>query len=255
MNFTILFIVAEYIAITYAFGLLYKFVGWKISTYIQRIFGWTGYCILGSVGVTYHELSHLITAVLFRHKISAVRLFRPFQGKVDGTLGYVNHSWNNRSLYQKIGNFFIGTAPMLFGAGLFFVILRVAYPTSFTDAAEMSEIFGSLVFAFINMLKPENFFTMWTPIVILIAIFICPYIHMSWEDIKGAASGAITLIIAAFILSLISVAIPADAMSQIQGAMNTVVTYYIYALILGLTMSVIMTVCFALVSVLRGKKL
>jgi len=44
-------------------------------------------------------------------------------------------------------------------------------------------------------------------------------------------------------------------MVQIQGAMNTFVTYYIYALVLGLIMSVIMTVCFGLLSIVRGKGL
>lgn len=78
MNLTILFIVPEYIIVTYIFGLIYKFVGRKNTTHIQRNFGWTGYCILRSVGVTFHELSHLITAVIFRHKIKEVRLFRPF---------------------------------------------------------------------------------------------------------------------------------------------------------------------------------
>jgi hypothetical protein len=52
MNLSILLISAEYIAITYIFGLLYKLIGWKNSTYIQRNLGWTGYCILGSIGIT-----------------------------------------------------------------------------------------------------------------------------------------------------------------------------------------------------------
>jgi hypothetical protein len=98
MNFTILLTTIEYIAITYIFGLIYKLVGWKNTIYIQRSIGWTGYCVLGSVGVTFHELAHLLTAVIFRHKINNVKLFRPVQGKADGVLGYVDHSWNNRSL-------------------------------------------------------------------------------------------------------------------------------------------------------------
>ena len=254
MNFSVLFIIIEYIVITYVFGLAYMLVGGKNSTYIQRNFGWTGYCILGGVGVTFHELSHLITAVLFRHKINEVRLFRPREGKADGTLGYVNHSWNNNSLYQKIGNFFIGTSPMFFGAGLLFIILRIAYPSSFPEVAEISEMPGSLAFAFTNMFKPENLLTMWTPIVLLITVFICPHMHMSWADVKGATSGAVTLMIAAVVVSLASVVIPVDAMASIQGALNTFVTYYIYALALGLIMSILMTVCLGIISLIRSKR-
>ena len=253
MDFTILFITIEYIIITYIFGLLYKIVGAKNSAYIQRNFGWTGYCVLGSVGVTYHELSHLITAVIFGHKISEVRLFRPFQGKIDGTLGYVNHTWNKKNLFQNIGNFFIGTSPMFFGAGLLFIILRVAYPDCFTDVTEINEIPNSLGFAFENMFKSENLLTAWTPIVILITIFVCPHMHMSWADVKGATSGAVALIITATLLSLSAMVIPDNVVVQVQGAMNTFVTYYVYALVLGLIMSFIMTMCFGVVSLVRGK--
>ena len=248
MNFTFLLIVVQYIIITYAFGLVYMLAGRKNSEYIQRRFGWTGYCILGSVGVPFHELAHLITAVIFGHKINEVSLFRPSKGKVDGTLGYVKHTWRDGNPYQKIGNFFIGTAPMFFGAGLLFVVLRVTYPTVFTDVAHINEIPGSLLFAFENMFRAENLLTMRSLIVLLITIFICPHMHMSWADVKGATSGAITLIIAAFVFSLASALIPSAIAELIENTLNTFAAYYIYALALGLAVSVIMTICFGLLS-------
>lgn len=253
MNFTILFIVAEFIVVTYVFGLIYKFVGGKSSTYIQRNFGWTGYCVLGSVGVTFHEIAHLITALIFRHKINEVRLFRPFQGKVDGTLGYVNHSFNSRSIYQRVGNFFIGTAPMFFGAGLLFILLRVAYPTSFMSVTEIGEIPNALLFAFSNTFNREVLFTIWTPVLLLFAIFICPYMHMSWADVKGATAGALGLALVTLIISLASMVFPANIMVQIQSTMNTFVTYYAFALALGLIVSILMTIGFGLLSLIRGK--
>jgi len=254
-DYTVLFIVLEYIVITYILGMIYKFIGWKNSTYIQRNFGWTGYCILGSVGVSFHELAHLITAVLFRHRINRVELFRPVKGKIDGVLGYVYHTWNNRSIYQRIGNFFIGTAPMFFGAGFLFILLRFAYPTSFVEVVALNEIPDSLRFAFKSMFQRENFFTIWTPVVFLAVILICPHMHMSWADVKGATSGAVTLLIVALILSVASDYIPVNVMAQMQGAMTTFVTYYVYALILGLVINGIMTLCFGLLSLLRGRGL
>ena len=230
-------------------------VGRKNSTYIQRNFGWTGYCVLGSIGVPYHELSHLITAVIFRHKIREVQLFRPVQGRADGTLGYVDHSWNSKSIYQRIGNFFIGTAPMFFGAGLMFIVLRIAYPSVFVNVAEISEIPGSLVFAFRNMFMPENLFTVWTLIVLLITVFICPYMDMSWEDIKGSTSGAIALIIVAIILSFITMLMPPDMIAQVQSVMNTFISNYAYALILGLIVSIIMVVLLGILLLIRSKGL
>ena len=255
IDLAILYIAAEYIFITYAFGLIYKFVGWKNSIYIQRNFGWTGYCILGSVGVTYHELSHMITAVIFKHKINEVKLFRPFQGKADGTLGYVSHSWNKKSLFQKIGNFFIGTSPMLFGAGLLFAVLIYAYPHYFVRVAGISEIPGSLWFALSNMFGPANLLTPWTVIVLLITIFICPHMHMSWADVKGATSGAVAILMVALFLSFAAAAAPAETMALVEERAGTFIAYYIYALTLGLIMSLAMTMCFGLLSLVRGKGL
>jgi len=158
-------------------------------------------------------------------------------------------------MYQKIGNFFIGIAPMFFGAGLLFVILRIAYPHSFIDVAEIREIPKALRFAFSNTLNPSSLLTMWTPIVALIAVFVCPYMHMSWADIKGAVSGALTFVIIAFILSVATVLIPIDTVAQVQTIINSFVTHYIFVLALGLIISLATTLCFGLLSLLRGKGL
>ena len=81
------------------------------------------YFISAFIGVPIHELSHAFFAVLFRHKIDKMCLF---QRESSGRLGYVQHRWNTRSLYQVIGLFFIAIAP-LFGAGLVIVLSRYSF--------------------------------------------------------------------------------------------------------------------------------
>ena len=72
----------------------------------------------GFLGIIIHELSHLVLALIFRHGIQSVRLLkRPHlhpenETADDLALGYVNHTWNRHSLYQVIGNLFIGVAPI-----------------------------------------------------------------------------------------------------------------------------------------------
>ena len=252
-DFTIFFLVIEYIITTLVFGLLYKVVGWANSKCIQGSFGWKGYVILGSVGVIYHELSHMIMAKLFGHKIEEVKLFSPMQGKEDGTLGYVIHSWNNSIPIQRIGNFFIGTAPMFFGAGLLFVALRLAYPDIFVDVGQVRGVQNSLEYVFNNMFQRDNFLSIGTPFVILIMVTICPQMHMSWSDVKGAIIGAVSFIFTTFILSFIFNFMPSNVMYQIVNVLNTFVVYYTHALILGLLTSTAMTASFCPILLIRRK--
>lgn len=67
---------------------------------------------LGGLGIMIHETSHLIAALIFLHRIDAVKLLQ-FPSTNQQTLGYVRHSWNQQSKYQQLGNFFIGLAPVV----------------------------------------------------------------------------------------------------------------------------------------------
>lgn len=63
-------------------------------------------------GTVAHELGHAVFCILFGHRIIDLAFFRPGN---DGVLGYVKHSWDRKSIYQVVGNFFIGTGPIWFG--------------------------------------------------------------------------------------------------------------------------------------------
>lgn len=60
-------------------------------------------------GTPIHELSHALMAIIFGHRIKKIQLF---QSGNDGRLGYVEHQWNTRSVYQSVGVFFIALAPL-----------------------------------------------------------------------------------------------------------------------------------------------
>lgn len=68
------------------------------------------YYLSGFIGIPLHELSHAVMAVLFGHRIIRIKWFGFGSG---GLYGCVEHSWNTRSLYQRIGLFFIGIAPFM----------------------------------------------------------------------------------------------------------------------------------------------
>ena len=101
--------------VVFTVGLIFLF-GWLISLCNRRFyanfgkFGRAVCYITGIVGTPVHELSHAFFCVLFGHHITEMRLFRISD---DGTLGYVNHSYDRKNLYQQTGNFFIGVAPIV----------------------------------------------------------------------------------------------------------------------------------------------
>lgn len=81
---------------------------------------------LGYIGIVVHELSHVIMCIIFNHRIDSFKLLiMPWnldEHSQSPNLGYVNHSYTTSSIYQSLGNAFIGTAP-IYGctAALYFI--------------------------------------------------------------------------------------------------------------------------------------
>lgn len=140
------------LGIFFAFGfVLNQLQKWTQTNY-RRAFGWAGILFTAWFGTPIHELGHVFFAKLFRHRVDHVSLFSP--NETTGSLGHVEHSYNRGSLYQKIGNFFVGAAPMIFGGG--FLFLMVYYllpngPTIFTNENMHWSIFWQSIGSFFSL--------------------------------------------------------------------------------------------------------
>lgn len=239
----------------------------------MRGLGWGGFCLLGAFGVMFHETSHLIAALIFRHKITDIALFRPVSGKEDGVLGYVHHSYSRASRWQCVGNFFIGTAPMVFGAGFLTALLYISSSMAFNMtrlAANCdSEIFGNsiktvvIVFSELLQMFIGNFaifsqsyeFNAFTAIFVIFAFLICPHLGMSGADFKNTISGTLFLVASSFVAPAVINAWLEISYSDIYTAMLVFVTYYTFVLLIGFFVSLMaMLVNMALSSCLRPKK-
>ena len=172
---TVLFIlvgVLPWIVIAFIMQLLSN----SIRKSLAKIFGIQGYIYLTCPGVMVHEIGHALFCVIFRHKIVEMKLFSPEE---DGTLGYVNHSYNPNSFYQRIGNFFIGTGPIWFGIVVLCFVSWMLLP---------------------NEMNIGNFFSAafwgrWQSYIWLyLALTIASHITLSPPDLKGAADGGITIL-------------------------------------------------------------
>lgn len=164
--------------------------------------GFYGQVILGGIGVIIHELSHLVVALLFGHRIDRVSLLHipDAHDPNDRGLGYVSHVWNDDSLYQKIGNVFIGIAPVI-GCSLAMVIsTRFLVPTLYDRW--LLAIGGGTI---------TNQPLLWWHVLIWLVLMINISVggfDLSGADLQNSRQGLIALgvvfIMLAFLLSLVT---------------------------------------------------
>ena len=170
----------------------------------------------GLIGTPLHELSHAIMCIIFGHRIDEMKLFQ-FPDE-DGTLGYVNHSYNRRNIYHLIGNFFIGVAPILVGSVFIFLLMYFLLPNTFSEVLNVSTIYVSskdnlLEGKFINELTASweiiktifiDIKTGWPWFVfIFISLSIAQHMRLSPADLVGSLSGIPFILLLLFLLNLV----------------------------------------------------
>ena len=164
-----------------AVALVMQLLSNSIRKSLAKIFGIQGYIYLTAPGVMIHEIGHAIFCLIFRHKIVEMKLFSPEE---DGTLGYVNHSYNPNSFYQRIGNFFIGTGPIWFGVAVLCLISWLLLP----DEMQISDFFSL------------NFWRRWQSYIWLyLALTIASHITLSPPDLAGSVDGGIAIMATALL--------------------------------------------------------
>ena len=161
------------------------------------------YCVevvTGVIGTPIHELSHAFFCLLFGHRITGIRLWSP--KAEDGDLGYVSHSYREGNLWQQIGNFFIGIAPILGGSAVLFLLLWLLVPETagmILDAARPAppsdiaavprELLLQAWVVLKSLFSPKNF-TRWDfYLYLLLAILIVLHMEISGSDLKSGLWG------------------------------------------------------------------
>ncbi|HRH23691.1 MAG TPA: hypothetical protein PK295_03600 [Candidatus Magasanikbacteria bacterium] len=105
----------------FVLGFIHSIIYKLTIRYFSHVFGWTGIIVTGVIGTPIHEISHWLMAKIFRHQIHSMSLFSPDRNS--GKLGYVEHSYDRRSAYQSMGNFFIGSSPITFCSAALIALL------------------------------------------------------------------------------------------------------------------------------------
>lgn len=149
--------------------------------------------VTGIIGTPIHELSHALMCVIFGHKITEIKLYQP-SGK-GGALGYVTHTYNRKNIYHQIGNFFIGTAPIVIGSGVLMLAMGLLLPDAFElmmlEIEFISDIgdFFPLIFGMIEAIFLDALDAWQTWVFLILAIMIASHMEMSGADIKGSLGG------------------------------------------------------------------
>ncbi|HWE94775.1 MAG TPA: hypothetical protein VG269_12495 [Tepidisphaeraceae bacterium] len=191
------------------------FVLHGLSSYVRsraaRGLGVDAYMWITSPGVMVHELGHALFCVVFGHKITKMKLFGP---QADGTLGYVEHSYNHRNLYQSLGNFFIGTGPIWLGSAVVYLLSRFLLGAHASSSAVnagggivdvMLQVAGSAFRSFTALLDPSLMGSWRFWVFAYLVVCIGSHITLSPPDIRGAFKGFLALVAAVLLFNLLTI--------------------------------------------------
>ncbi len=171
------------------------------------------------IGTPVHELGHAFFCVIFRHRITRVRLFTP--NARDGSLGSVEHSYNRKNLYQRAGSFFIGAGPVIFGALVILALLHLLLPNGqlvagqlHTDAAILKQdglgiwqYTGAIVSGFANVVAllftSTNLASWQFWIFLYLVMAVASHMELSPPDIRQMLNGLWVIVVLVFLVSLV----------------------------------------------------
>lgn len=130
------------VGVMVGFGLILGWLEGRSQSYLMGTFGWFGIIITGIIGTPLHELAHYVMCLVFGYHVVEVKLFRPIAAMSDGVLGYVSYYKDADNIWQTLGTFFVGTAPMILGPLVVLLLFRLMMPEAYKQAS--AEIGSSL---------------------------------------------------------------------------------------------------------------
>lgn len=242
------------VGIFFVFGFILSKIQMVINAQYHRVFGWKGILWTAWIGTPVHELSHAILAWLFHHRIHHISLFQP--NEETGGLGHVEHSFEKFSIWQRIGNFFIGAAPMIAGPIVLTALLYIFIPdaqTIFTPLTQYSPNPVAIAKDFFNTLSALFSYThlsMWQFWVFLYISF-CVSCHMapSPADLKGMLGGFISVIGLLVVFNTVAVLTDVSLtvyLPMLYRYLHIFTSLFLYATLLSLVHLMLVTTLFSL---------
>lgn len=204
------------------FGFIIGQIEKRSSQLLFDKFGKYGIILTSIIGTTIHEFSHALMCKIFLHSITDIKWFS--LNLENKELGHVGHYYNKRSLYQRIGNFFIGIAPIIFGSVILMIFYRIFLKDSFyyilnnTDVSKLLYLgehfnlfdFLKLLFnqfmVFINgTFALQNLISLKFWVFLIISISISTHMSLSKADLRNSGDGVVFIFILNLLISIVLV--------------------------------------------------
>ena len=152
--------------------------------------------LTSAIGTPIHELGHAAMCFLFAHKITKIKLWSPKHP--NGVYGFVEHSYNRKNPWARLGCLFIGLGPIFSGLAVTVFVLWLCFPTQWNDylslsatltadsmgAGQLLEGILSLLYSLITAFSAD---WMRSLLGVLVILPVSLHISLSWQDIKSAA--------------------------------------------------------------------
>lgn len=208
--------------------------------------------ITGWIGTPIHELSHAFFCLIFGHRITDIKLFRPNSN--DSSLGYVQHTYNSKNIYHRIGNLFIGAGPVILGALVLYGLMHLLLPDSASpgiiktanglQVAHVKDlgmhwqtILATAQTMLEQLFRTENFSQLTFWIFLYISASVASHMELSPADLKGMMKGLLSLILLLLIVNTIALLMKQDISAYIFIAGSYFGLFfgiYLYAILISL---------------------
>ncbi len=177
--------------------------------------------VTASIGTPIHELGHAIMCLLFGHKITDMKLWSP--RAENGLYGYVEHSYNRRNLWARLGNLFIGMGPLFSGLGVIVLMLWLCFPVAWDNYLSSSRELLLLdapvkdlilnAFTILGDMFTIDFVNNWIVALLglIVILMVSLHVKMSGLDIKGSLSALPVYALLAAVFALVTYLIGFDA--------------------------------------------
>ena len=230
----------------------------RATNNVFRQFRWPalGVYLFGWIGVPVHEFCHAFFCRVFFHKIHSIKWFDP-KG-TGGSQGSVTHSYEPWNLYHRVGNFFIGLAPVLLGPAIIAAVFFLCVPSArgLWPALSSGGVHGGLGLAKAQLaLVTVRSVGFW--IFVYVGFSIASQIELSKADLQQALIGIVPVGLVLLVLNIGAWALDLRWHSRVVSAghaMTAAVSgVYAFAAVIALAAFISVALIFGFINFLLGR--